>query len=293
MKKLNKLMILVAMLIMTMGLTACEFHVSTGSSDEKKDEEVQEEVVEEEVKEEEEEPEKEIVEDVESTDVQDEEEEIDLDDVNDWQSLISELDTEYAKVAWTNVDSVFEENPGVVVSTVPGKEFGSDVLIVAITNLYEDGFCFSGTAKALAADGSVVGETYIYEGCVGSGNTIVEYIDCDSLPDGRIEWEDCDATETDQEFVPWEGEYEGNFSDDGEYLTIDYTVNATDGTACDEGPVTILLVDEDGNVIGVALDYMEEIEEDGSFSNSVDVYGDDGPIPDNSDVAFFANPIKK
>ena len=69
MKKLNKLMILVAMLIMTMGLTACEFHVSTGSSDEKKDEEVQEEVVEEEVKEEEEEPEKEIVEDVESTDV--------------------------------------------------------------------------------------------------------------------------------------------------------------------------------------------------------------------------------
>ena len=178
-------------------------------------------------------------------------------------------------------------------STVPGKEFVSDVLIVAITNLYEDGFCFSGTAKALAADGSVVGETYIYEGCVGSGNTIVEYIDCDSLPDGRIEWEDCDATETDQEFVPWEGEYEGNFSNDGEYLTIDYTVNATDGTACDEGPVTILLVDEDGNVIGVALDYMEEIEEDGSFSNSVDVYGDDGPIPDNSDVAFFANLIKK
>ena len=45
--------------------------------------------------------------------------------------------------------------------------------------------------------------------------------------------------------------------------------------------------------IHVALDYMEEIEEDGSFSNSVDVYGDDGPIPDNSDVAFFANPIKK
>ena len=36
MKKLNKLMILVAMLIMTMGLTACEFHVSTGSSDEKR-----------------------------------------------------------------------------------------------------------------------------------------------------------------------------------------------------------------------------------------------------------------
>ena len=103
MKKLNKLMILVAMLIMAMGLTACEFHVSTGSSDEKKDEEVQEE----EVKEEVEEPEKEIVEDVESTDVQDEEEEVDLDDVNDWQSLISELDTEYAKVAWTNVDSVF------------------------------------------------------------------------------------------------------------------------------------------------------------------------------------------
>ena len=33
MKKLNKLMILVAMLIMAMGLTACEFHVSTDSSD--------------------------------------------------------------------------------------------------------------------------------------------------------------------------------------------------------------------------------------------------------------------
>lgn len=207
-------------------------------------------------------------------------------------STLNALNTDYNKVKWGSVYSMFEENPGVVISVAPGKMYDEDILIIAITNLYDQDFCFSGTAKALGKDDAIVGETFVYESCVGAGNTVIEYIDCDSTPDGRISWEECEISESYQEYVPWEADYQAKGNAQEEHLTVDYELYASDGSACAGGLVTVLLVDGDGYITGMMTDFMEEIAEKGTWNSSVDVYGHESMLSQTKDVAIFVNTVK-
>ena len=207
-------------------------------------------------------------------------------------STLNALNTDYNKVKWGSVYSMFEENPGVVISVAPGQMYDEDILIIAITNLYDQDFCFSGTAKALGKDDAIVGETFVYESCVGAGNTVIEYIDCDSTPDGRISWEECEISESYQEYVPWEADYQAKGNAQEEHLTVDYELYASDGSACAGGLVTVLLVDGDGYITGMMTDFMEEIAEKGTWNSSVDVYGHESMLSQTKDVAIFVNTVK-
>lgn len=75
-------------------------------------------------------------------------------------------------------------------------------LLVAITNLYSDDIWFNGSAVALDEDGNQIGETYIYEPNLGSGNTAVEVIDCgQTMPDGRVQWTEGQTMEASGTYV--------------------------------------------------------------------------------------------
>lgn len=207
-------------------------------------------------------------------------------------SKLNGLNTNYNKVKWGSVYSIFPDNPGIVISVAPGKLFNEDILVVAITNLYDQEISFSGSAKARGKDDAIVGETFIYQGCIGAGNTVIEYIDCDSTPDGRISWEECEIGESYQEYVPWEADYQAKGNPQDGYLTVEYGFFASNGDACDSTMITILLVDGDGYITGVMTDYMEAIAENETRNGSVDVYGDESMLSQTKDIAIFANSVK-
>ena len=207
-------------------------------------------------------------------------------------STLNGLNTDYNKVKWGSVYSIFPDNPGIVISVAPGKLFNEDILVVAITNLYDQEISFSGSAKARGKDDAIVGETFIYQDCIGAGNTVIEYIDCDSTPDGRISWEECEIGESYQEYVPWEADYQAKGNAQDGYLTVEYGFFASNGDACDSTMITILLVDGDGYITGVMTDYMEAIAENETRNGSVDVYGDESMLSQTKDIAIFANSVK-
>lgn len=206
-------------------------------------------------------------------------------------SLLASLDTDYAKVSWGTSYSIFDDLPGLVVSLTPCMQYDSYGLVVAITNLYNEEMTFAGNAVALDQDGNEIGEMYIYEPNIGTGNTAVAVIDCgQSMPDGRIQWTECETLETTASYVPWEADYQVTGNPAEECLNVEYSFYASDGTACTDATVTVCLLDEDGLVIGVGADYIPELGEDENYGGTISVYGDKDILALTKGVAMFANP---
>ena len=206
-------------------------------------------------------------------------------------SLLASLDTDYANVYWGVSYSIFDNLPGLVVSLTPCMQYDSYGLVVAITNLYNEEMTFAGNAVALDSDGNEIGETYIFEPNIGTGNTAVAVIDCgQSMPDGRVQWTECETLETTAGYVPWEADYQVTGNPANECLNVEYSFYASDGTACTDAKVTVCLLDEDGLVIGVGADYISELGEGETYDGTVNVYGDKDILALTKGVAMFANP---
>lgn len=206
-------------------------------------------------------------------------------------SLLASLDTDYANVYWGVSYSIFDDLPGLVVSLTPCVQYDSYGLVVAITNLYNEEMTFAGNAVALDSDGNEIGETYIFEPNIGTGNTAVAVIDCgQSMPDGRVQWTECETLETTASYVPWEADYQVTGNPADECLNVEYSFYASDGTACTDAKVTVFLLDEDGLVIGVGADYISELGEGETYDGTVNVYGDKDILALTKGVAMFANP---
>lgn len=206
-------------------------------------------------------------------------------------SLLASLDTDYANVYWGVSYSIFDDLPGLVVSLTPCMQYDSYGLVVAITNLYNEEMTFAGNAVALDSDGNEIGETYIFEPNIGTGNTAVAVIDCgQSMPDGRVQWTECETLETTASYVPWKADYQVTGNPADECLNVDYSFYASDGTACTDTEVTVCLLDEDGLVIGIGADYISELGEGENYDGTVSVYGDKDILALTQGVAMFANP---
>ncbi len=206
-------------------------------------------------------------------------------------SLLASLDTDYANVYWGVSYSIFDDLPDLVVSLTPCMQYDSYGLVVAITNLYNEEMTFAGNAVALDSDGNEIGETYIFEPNIGTGNTAVAVIDCgQSMPDGRVQWTECETLETTAGYVPWEADYQVAGNPANECLNVEYSFYASDGTACTDAKVTVCLLDEDGLVIGVGADYISELGEGETYDGTVNVYGDKDILALTKGVAMFANP---
>ncbi len=212
-------------------------------------------------------------------------------DDQDALSLLASLDTDYANVYWGVSYSIFDDIPGLVVSLTPCMQYDSYGLVVAITNLYNEEMTFAGNAVALDKEGNEIGETYIYAPNIGTGNTTVAVIDCgQSMPDGRVNWTECETMETTANYVPWEADYQVTGNPADECLNVEYSFYTSDGTACTDAEITVCLLDEDGLVIGVGVDYIPEIAENQKYTGTVSVYGDKDILAMTQGVAMFANP---
>jgi hypothetical protein len=150
---------------------------------------------------------------------------------------------------------------------------------------------FNGSAVALDEDGNQIGETYIYEPNLGSGNTAVEVIDCgQTMPDGRVQWTEGQTMEASGTYVPWETDYSVSGNPEDGYLSVDYSFYASDGTPCTGSTLSVCLLDEDGLVIGVGTEFIEKIRENEKYDGTVKVYGDKDILSLTKGVAMFANP---
>ena len=150
---------------------------------------------------------------------------------------------------------------------------------------------FNGSAVALDEDGNKIGEIYIYEPNLGSGNTAVEVIDCgQTMPDVRVQWTEGQTMEASGTYVPWETDYSVSGNPEDGYLSVDYSFYASDGTPCTGSTLTVCLLDEDGLVIGVGTEFIEKIRENEKYDGTVKVYGDKDILSLTKGVAMFANP---
>lgn len=101
---------------------------------------------------------------------------------------------------------------------------------------------FNGSAVALDEDGNKIGEIYIYEPNLGSGNTAVEVIDCgQTMPDVRVQWTEGQTMEASGTYVPWETDYSVSGNPEDGYLSVDYSFYASDGTPCTGSTLSVCL----------------------------------------------------
>ncbi len=209
------------------------------------------------------------------------------------EAAINSLDTDYSLIQWGVRYSVSEELPGIVISVTPCVRYGSNGLLLAVTNLYDQAFSFSGAAEAKDANDNIIGDTFVYNPCIGPANTIVEFINCDDgEPDGRISWSDINIREGTGEYVPWEADFRvsGNASDG--YLTVDYELYASNGDAFEGDLLTVLLLNENGYVITGNTDFMDAVAAGEKYTGSLDIYEDAELLKLTKGIAMFANPLK-
>ena len=216
-----------------------------------------------------------------------------LDD--DTKNALMNLDSDYNNINWGVVYPADGEAQGLVISIAPYISYNQVNLLVAVTNLYDKPVSFSASAKALGEGDAVVGTGYIFGSAIGSGNTIVNTISCyDGMPDGRIKWEDGDISfETYQEYVPWEGDYEVSGNPSEGSLDISYQVYSATEEAIEPGMITIALLDENGNIMAVGSDYVDETVEAGEeYQGTIDIYEDKELLSRVSGAAMFVDSIK-
>lgn len=207
------------------------------------------------------------------------------------QASLDALETDYAKVKWGVQYSISQDLPGVVISVTPSKGYFSNELVVAVTNLYDKDISFSGSAKAKDANDNIIGETFIYNSCIGSGNTIIDIIDCeDKVPDGRIQWSEVDIREALGEYVPWEADYSAKGHLEDGYVTVDYSLYSASGETCSGDLVILMLLDENGFVVGHTSDYVGDLAENEKYAGSVEIYGHEENLSLAKNLAIFANP---
>ena len=211
------------------------------------------------------------------------------------KTLLENLDTDYHNIRWGVVYPMDEELQGLVVSVTPYVSYDQISLLVAITNLYDEDISFSGSANALGEGDAVVGSSFMYHPAIGSGNTVVSTISCaDGIPDGRIKWEECDiSSDTYQEYVPWEGDYEVSGNPGEGTLSISYKVYPATEEAIEPGTVTIVLLDEGGNIMALGNDYVDETVKAGEeYEGTIDIFEDKEMLSRVKGAAMFVDSVK-
>lgn len=200
---------------------------------------------------------------------------------------LSDLDTEYTKVNWGVTYAPIEDAPNLFVSVAPWVDsYGNPALLVAVTNMYDTNLNFSGNAYAKDSSGNYVGNYYAYLSNIGPGNTSVFKIICrdGGVPNGEIHWEDLKVEEGIKTYVPWEADW--SISNEGNMLTLDYTVNMEQAATI--GEVYGLVLDKDGNIIDIFTDYISD--EKSTITTSTQLYRENIATSGASDVALFMNP---
>lgn len=201
---------------------------------------------------------------------------------SDIEEMLKNTQSDYNKVVWGSKYSLFSEYPEIVISVTPYTNDGTPELIVGITNLLSTPISFAGKASAISESGDEVGNNYIYESCIGMGETAIEEIRCmDGIPDGRILWTETSITDSLYEHATWTATYQATGNPQDGKINVDYTVTADGGKL---SLVNVLMLDENGYVVGIATDYPN------GLSGTATTYGSSDVLQSIKDCAFFVTP---
>lgn len=204
--------------------------------------------------------------------------------------MLNSLETDYHKVNWQAVYSAGEGASGVIISVYSFGTGNECCVIIGITNLYDTDISFEGNVVALNADMEKIEERYIYKSAIGSGYTVIEQIFCeDTVPADKLIWNNCEiSTDVYCRYIPWEADWglSGNPADG--HVVVGYTIYGIDTTAFVPGTTDFFLLDDDGNIMAVGEDYVnDEIKADEFYKGIVNVYGEEEQLKQTKDIAMF------
>lgn len=207
------------------------------------------------------------------------------------KQALASLETDYNSINWGSVYTLGDYE-GIVVSVAPYEDdMGFWSLFVGITNLYDSDISFYAEAEALGADGESCGECVYYTSAIGSGNTVIGWFYCsDTEPDGRIHWSDIEVEEAFGKYSPWECDWslKGSIED----MQLEYHIYCpNEEKEVDDDDLIFLILDDNGNIIGWADDYIDTCVGKEGYSTTIDVYDYNQSAGNPAGVAVFANTI--
>lgn len=201
---------------------------------------------------------------------------------SEMQGKLEALSTDYSKVNW-QVAYAPSNNEGVIVSETSYFDDNRNYLVVAFTNLTDEGVKMSYEGYAENIEGDVVQDLLESDVELGPQCTIVRNLEFDNAePSGEIKWNSFNVEAGTEEYVPWEMTSELGKDASGKYYiqaTITADVNMSHVGTNGYGYV----LDKDGNIIAGAIE---------SSGDKVEFYGVESFGGENADVAYFVNLFK-
>ena len=195
------------------------------------------------------------------------------------QSQLDALDGDYKKVNW-QVAYAPADNDGIIVSEASYiNTKGRHHLVVAYTNLTDEGVTMSYEGYAENTTGDVVKDVVDNDVELGPKNTIVQDLDFENdEPSGEINWKSFSVASSSREYLPYELSYELLTENNGEYyiqvnITADWVIGGGEGYG--------FVLDEDGNIIEGAKEVSYKVK------FYTDSFGGN-----NEDVVFYNNVYK-
>lgn len=201
---------------------------------------------------------------------------------SEMQSQLDTLGGNYAKVNW-QVAYAPSNNDGLIVSETSYCENNHNFLVVAFTNLTDEGIKMSFEGYSENAAGDVVQDLLESDVELGPKCTIVRNVEFkDNEPSGEIKWNNFNVDAGTEVYVPWEMTSELGKDASG-YYYIDSTITADVNTSHDSYSGYGYILDKDGNILAGAS------EADGYKAK---FYGTQSFGGENADYVYFVNVYK-
>ena len=195
------------------------------------------------------------------------------------QASLETLDSSYKKVNWT-VAYAPSDNGNIVVSETMYNFEGNNHLVVAFTNLSDEGVTLSYEGYAENTSDEVAKDLLESDVELGPKNTIARDINFNQeVPSGNFNWKKFDVKASTEGYAPYEISSELKQDSSGDYSIISTFTSEEALFHLDKGYGFVL--DENGNIILGAME---------SSNNSVYFYTDSFG-GENEDYVYYVNLI--
>lgn len=205
----------------------------------------------------------------------------------DVQKLMSSLKTDYSKINW-GVSYPLGDNSAIVISVAPFFDGYTYYLIVGVTNCYSTPVTVNASGYAKNDAGDNIGDLFFYADAIGPTNTFITKVRCDESPNGEIRWDSVYVDPSYNDYVPWEADWSLTSNDDGT-ASLPISIYSSDGGEMTPGEIYVMILDEKGNIIGLASGGSYETA--ATYENTVEFSSDDFGAS-VGDVAIFVNPTR-
>lgn len=207
------------------------------------------------------------------------------------RAALNALDTDYGRINW-GVEYSIEDVPGLVISVAPYDFFDIQYLAVAFTNLYDETVSIYAQGVAKTEEDTKAGELYMYVDSLAPSSTFIYTVPCmDGVPSGVISWERFEINDPYYRDGNWEADWTITEGEYASQLVAKLAMTNTADKTERLGGVMCVLVDEDGNILGVANGYdTEDLAPGETRDVKVDIYLDEEYANKVTGMAVFCNP---